>query len=735
MTLFRRGLWWDRIVWVGAAVATYFVVYQWRERGGQFRLYILIGWVVALLLLVGYSELRIGRKQLRRGKDAMFLGLAAFVGEETVQPDGHRVKGWTGAAAGALAFEPEGIRWLPRDEAPDGSGPAEIKVAWSDVFSWRLGGVIPFIWRASGYLLLSLYGGRELVFHVHGLRSWRRAVREAMIVGPTLLVRAGAAPTAPPRHGGIPEGLDAPPALADDAAIATPEFPVPVGTETAAGVEPTPGAVAPAVPGVDYEAVIGLECHVELSTASKMFCSCPTSFGAEPNTQICPVCTGQPGTLPVPNRTAIEYTLRIALSLGSQIAPHSIFHRKNYFYPDMPKDYQISQYDIPIASAGFLEFESANGETKRVGMTRVHMEEDTGKTTHAGEGGRIGLGQHALVDYNRAGIPLVEVVSEPEISSPEDARAYLSELRTLLLTLGVSDVRLEEGSLRCDANVSVRPRGQTELGVKVEVKNMNSLRSVQRALAFEIERQIEVLRAGGAIVQETRHFDESASRTIGGRSKEYSADYRYFPDPDLVPIEPTLALVEQVRSTLPELPLKRRQRFVTEIGLSPVDARNLVADPGLADAFERAVKAYGGAGSAIGRWYLGELSQIANEKGVAPHEAGVLPEDVAELQRLVDDGKITISLAKGDVLRRVLETGKRPSVVVEEGGLAQISDTSELAAMVDEVIAENAGIVEQIRGGKAGAVNALVGEVMKRTKGQANAGVVRQLFEERIPAG
>jgi aspartyl/glutamyl-tRNA(Asn/Gln) amidotransferase B subunit len=578
VTLFRRGLWWDRIVWIGAAVATYFVVYQWRERGGQLRLYILIAWIAALLLLVGYSELRIGRKQLRRGKDAMFLGLAAFVGEETVQPDGNRVKGWSGAAAGALAFEPQGIRWVPRDETTE--GPGEISIAWSDLYSWRLGGVIPFIWRASGYLLLSLYGGRELVFHVHGLRSWRRAVREAMIVGPTLLVRAGVAHGAPPRHV-IPEGAGIPPPSVADAALATPEFPVPIEAETDA---------RPAV-DPEYEAVIGLECHVELSTASKMFCSCATSFGAEPNTQICPVCTGQPGTLPVPNRAAIEYTLRIALALGSQIAPHSIFHRKNYFYPDMPKNYQISQYDVPIATGGVLEFENAEGQLKRVGMTRVHMEEDTGKTTHAGEGGRIGEGQHALVDYNRAGIPLVEVVSEPEIRSPEEARAYLAELRTLLLTLGVSDVRLEEGSLRCDANVSVRPPGASELGVKVEVKNMNSLRSVQRALAFEIDRQIEVVRTGGAIVQETRHFDENTGRTIGGRTKEYSADYRYFPDPDLVPIEPTLALIEQVRATVPELPLKRRQRFVGELDLAPADARNLVADPGLAVAFESAVKA------------------------------------------------------------------------------------------------------------------------------------------------
>jgi aspartyl-tRNA(Asn)/glutamyl-tRNA(Gln) amidotransferase subunit B len=371
-------------------------------------------------------------------------------------------------------------------------------------------------------------------------------------------------------------------------------------------------------------------------------------------------------------------------------------------------------------------------EVRRVGMTRVHMEEDTGKITHAGEGGRIGEGEHALVDYNRAGIPLVEVVSEPEITSPEEARAYLAELRTLLLSLGVSDVRMEEGSLRCDANVSVRPKGTTELGVKVEVKNMNSLRSVQRALAYEIERQIEAVRSGTPIVQETRHFDEGTGRTIGGRSKEYSADYRYFPDPDLVPLKPDRALIEKVNASLPELPIVRRRRLVAEQGLTPVDARNIVADPGLADAFEAAVKAYGGPGSHIGRWYLGELSQLANEKGTAPHEVGVSPAQVAELQKLVDDGKVSISLAKGEVLKKVVETGASPSAVVDEAGLAQISDTSELATMVDEVIAASPEIVEQIRGGKGGAVNALVGEVMKRTKGQANAQVVKQLFDDRL---
>jgi aspartyl-tRNA(Asn)/glutamyl-tRNA(Gln) amidotransferase subunit B len=427
----------------------------------------------------------------------------------------------------------------------------------------------------------------------------------------------------------------------------------------------------------------------------------------------------------------VEHTIRIALALHSEIAPWSIFHRKNYFYPDMPKNYQISQYDIPIASGGYLEFER-DGELKRTRMTRVHMEEDTGKTSHAGEGGRIGEGEHALVDYNRAGIPLVEIVSEPEIESPEDARAYLAELRTLLLTLGVSDVRLEEGSLRCDANVSVRPKGTTELGTKTEVKNMNSLRSVQRALAYEIERQMELVGAGKPIVQETRHFDESTGRTIGGRSKEGSADYRYFPDPDLVPLEPTESLIEEVRSGLPELPSHRRQRLVADHGLMLVDARTLVAEPGLADAFEAAQKAYGGPGASIARWYLGELSQIANEQGTQAHLVGVSPERVAELQRLVDDGKISISLAKGEVLRKVAETGRPPGEIVKEAGLAQISDQGELAAIVDSVISGNADIVERIRGGQTNAKQALVGQVMKATKGQANAQVVQQLLDDRL---
>ena len=707
MGLFRRKLWGDRVTWLVVLLATAAVVNQWITRGGMLRFYILLGWAVVVAWLIGYSELRIGRRQIRRGKDAMFLGLAAFVGDESVDPSGERTRGFNGAAPGALTFEPQGIRWVPRFSDQE---PSELSFRWPEIFSWRFGGVIPFVPRASGYLILSLFGGRELVFHINGVSAWKRAVREAAIVGPTLIAREAPAPV---------------PVLATATAapsVSSSEF-IP------------PAAEMPHIPAdapvIEYEAVIGLECHVELGTASKMFCSCATTFGAPPNTQICPVCTGQPGTLPVPNRKAIEYTLRIALALHSQIAPDSIFHRKNYFYPDMPKDYQISQYDIPLASGGWLEFES-DSALVRAGITRVHMEEDTGKTSHAGEGGRIGEGEHALVDYNRAGIPLVEIVSEPDITSPEHARAYLAELRTLLLTLGVSDVRMEEGSLRCDANVSVRPVNTSELGTKVEVKNMNSLRSVQRALAFEIERQIEAVRAGATIVQETRHFDENTGRTIGGRSKEYSADYRYFPDPDLVPLQPTTTLIEEVRSSLPELPSKRRQRFVSDNGLSAVDARTLVSEPGLADAFEAAVRAYGGPSTAIARWYLGELSQLANDRGASAHEVGVSPAHVAELQKLVDDGRISISLAKGDVLRQVAETGTSPSAVVDEAGLAQISDESALQAVVDEVIAGNPDIVEQIRGGKTSAVNALIGPVMKATKGQANAQVVQKLLAERL---
>jgi aspartyl-tRNA(Asn)/glutamyl-tRNA(Gln) amidotransferase subunit B len=709
VNLFRRKIWGDRVTWLIVAVASVAVVLQWQTRGGDLRLYILTGWGLFVAWLLGYSELRIGRKQLRRGRDAMFLGLAAFVGEERIEHSGERVRVWSGTAAGALAFEPQGIRWVPRSRE---EGVEEISFPWSDLYSWRLQGVIPFVWRASGYLLLGLYGGRELIFHIHGIRDWRAAVREAVIRGPTLLV---------------PEEVPEPAAAAPAEPIERTEAAEPVVSE------PTPPAPAAVQPSVTFEAVIGLECHVELSTASKMFCGCPVAFGGEPNTNVCSVCTGQPGTLPVPNARAIEYALRIALALNCRITSESLFHRKNYFYPDMPKNYQISQYDIPLATDGFIEIE-VDGQLRHVGIERVHLEEDTGKIVHAGVGGRIGESEYALIDYNRAGIPLVEIVTKPELRTPEDAGLYVIELRALLLALGVSDVRMEEGSLRVDANVSVRPVGSTELGVKAEVKNMNSIRSVQRALAFEIERQIGIVSSGGTVVQETRHFDEESGRTIGGRMKEYSSDYRYFPDPDLVPLAPGDALIEDIRSLLPELPSQRRRRLAARYELSAPDVRALTATPGLADAFEAAVNAYGGSGQTIARWYLGELAQLGNERGVGPHETGVSPDHVAELQRLVDDAKISISLAKGDVLRRVAETATPPGAIVEEAGLAQISDPAELGGIIDEVVTANPDIVDQVRGGKTGAINALVGQVMRKTSGQANPQVVLRLLEERVAA-
>src|SRR5438093_923747 len=337
-----------------------------------------------------------------------------------------------------------------------------------------------------------------------------------------------------------------------------------------------------------FETVIGLECHVELATATKMFCGCLNEFGAEPNTNVCPICLGHPGTLPVPNEKAIEYTIKIGLALDCEIAPRSLFHRKNYFYPDMPKNYQISQYDLPLCINGHLDIE-VDGDVRRIGITRVHLEEDTGKTVHAGATGRIGAAEYALEDYNRAGVPLVEVVSEPDMRTPEDARAYFTELRAILEALGVSDVRMEEGSLRCDANISVRPVGHVDLGTKIEIKNLNSIRSIYRALKFERDRQITALSAGEKLIQETRHWDENRSITTHGRSKEYAFDYRYFPEPDLSPIEPDPEWIEKIRAGLPELPAARRRRFRQEYGLDARQTALVAGSQEWARFFEEAV--------------------------------------------------------------------------------------------------------------------------------------------------
>src|SRR6266540_4965161 len=479
----------------------------------------------------------------------------------------------------------------------------------------------------------------------------------------------------------------------------------------------------------EFETVIGLECHVELATATKMFCGCANEFGAPPNTNVCPICLGHPGTLPVPNRRAIEYTISIGLSLVCEITPRSLFHRKNYFYPDMPKNFQISQYDLPLCVNGHLDIQ-VDGQTTRVGITRVHLEEDTGKTTHAGATGRIAEADYALEDYNRAGVPLVEVVSEPDMRSAEEARAYLTELRATLEALGVSDVRMEEGSLRCDANVSVRPAGSADLGTKVEIKNLNSIRSLYRAVRFEEERQRTALANGERLVQETRHWDENRGITSPLRSKEFAFDYRYFPEPDLSPLEPDREWIEQLRAGLPELPAARRRRLVDEHGLEPRQAAQVGASREWADFFEQTV-ALGADPKAAANWIVGDLAGLLNEHHVALADSKVGPQHLADVVRLFASGQISSAGAKS-ALAVAFESGDPIEKIVGDRGLGQVSDTVALDAVIDEAIAENPGPVEQFRKGKEGAINALVGHVMKKTRGSANPQVAADLLRERL---
>jgi aspartyl-tRNA(Asn)/glutamyl-tRNA(Gln) amidotransferase subunit B len=479
----------------------------------------------------------------------------------------------------------------------------------------------------------------------------------------------------------------------------------------------------------EWETVIGLECHVELSTRTKMFCGCRNEFGAEPNTLTCPVCLGHPGSLPVPNREAIARIVKIGLALGSRIVPRSVFHRKNYFYPDMPKNYQISQYDLPVCVGGHLEVERADGSKTRVGITRVHMEEDTGKTAHGSASGRIHEAEYALIDYNRAGVPLVECVSEPDMRSPEEASAYLRELRALLGSLDVSDVRMEEGSLRCDANVSVRPQGTEALGTKVEIKNMNSVRSLERALVFEAERQIAALEAGEPLVQETRHWDEDSGTTKTMRSKEEAFDYRYFPEPDIPALEPEDAWIEEIRASLPELPRARRNRYVDELGLKPEVARVLVADRAATIMFEETV-ALGAEPAASANWITQDLAGLRNEADAAG-EATVGARHIADLIALVADGTIAGAGAKR-ALEEAFQTGDAIAHIVERRGLRQVSDAGELGAVVDRVIVENADAAEKFRGGNESVIGFLVGQVMKASGGSANPKLAQELLRERL---
>jgi aspartyl-tRNA(Asn)/glutamyl-tRNA(Gln) amidotransferase subunit B len=475
-----------------------------------------------------------------------------------------------------------------------------------------------------------------------------------------------------------------------------------------------------------YETVIGLECHVELATQTKMFCGCRVEFGAEPNTNVCPVCLGHPGSLPVPNEKAIESIVKIGLALDSEIAPHSVFARKNYFYPDMPKNYQISQYDLPICVGGHLDVELPDGGSSAVGITRVHMEEDTGKTTHGSASGRIHDADSALIDFNRAGVPLVECVSEPDMRSPEEAGAYLRTLRATLESLDVSDVRMEEGSLRCDANVSLRPEGSSELGTKVEIKNMNSVRSMERAIAYEIERQSKALDAGEPIVQETRHWDEDAGATKGMRSKEEAFDYRYFPEPDIPALDPDPAWVEGIRTTLPEMPAARRARYEAEYGLKPGVASVLVADRRSTGTFEAVVSA-GSDPTLAASWIIQDVAALRNARG----EGRLAPGHIAELLDLLREGVISGAAAKR-ALDEAFDSGDPIEAIVLRLGLKQVSDTGELGEMVDAVIAQNPDVVEKFRGGNESVLAFLVGQVMKASGGSANPKLAQEILRGRL---
>jgi aspartyl-tRNA(Asn)/glutamyl-tRNA(Gln) amidotransferase subunit B len=475
--------------------------------------------------------------------------------------------------------------------------------------------------------------------------------------------------------------------------------------------------------------------HCELATATKLFCGCPNEFGAEPNTHVCPVCLGLPGSLPVLNERAVEYALRFAEAVNLRVPEQSTFSRKNYFYPDMPKDYQVSQYDEPITIDGWLDVDGG-----RVGIERAHLEEDTGKTQHVGGGGRIHEADHSLVDYNRAGVPLMEIVSRPDIQSAEQARAYVGELRAVLQEIGVSDVKMEEGSMRVDANVSVRPVGTSELGTKVEVKNMNSLRSLGRAIDYEIERQTIALDAGERIVQETRHWDEADGRTHSMRTKEGSSDYRYFPEPDLVPVAPTAEMRAEVQASMPELPAARRARLVEAWGIRESDARVLVGTEGLADYAEAAVVALGhgeggGTPADVVNWCVGDVLGHLNETGLSPVVLPLAPDGLAELVGLVAAETISRKQAK-DVLAECLREPKRPKQVVEERGISQVSDVGAIEAVVDQVLADNADAVADYRAGddkvrkkKSGFLR---GEIMKTLKGSGNPQVVNQLLDQKL---
>jgi len=474
---------------------------------------------------------------------------------------------------------------------------------------------------------------------------------------------------------------------------------------------------------MEFETVIGLEIHVELSTKSKIFCGCSTEFGAPPNTHTCPICLGHPGVLPVLNKRAVEYAMKAALALNCEIAEESVFDRKNYFYPDLPKAYQISQLDKAIGKNGRVDIE-VNGETKHIGITRIQLEEDAGKLMHAASG------YASLVDYNRVGTPLLEIVSEPDLRSPEEARIFLEKLIAILQYCEISDLKMEEGSLRCDANISLRPVGQKEYGIRAELKNVNSFRNVQRGLEYEEVRQADILRDGGEVVQETRRWDEAKGRTVSMRGKEEAHDYRYFPDPDLIKLKISREWVEEIRATIPELPDARRQRYMSEFGLPEYDAGVITMSKDISDFFDAAVQT-GADAKSVANWLMGDLIGYLNANEKEMKDIQMTPESLGQMIKLIEKGTISNSIAK-KVFKEMVESGKDPEKIVEEKGLVQISDEGAIKQMVDEVIAKNPQAVEDFKAGKEKAIGALVGQVMKASKGKANPGVVNQLLRDAL---
>jgi len=474
---------------------------------------------------------------------------------------------------------------------------------------------------------------------------------------------------------------------------------------------------------MEYEAVIGLEIHAQLLTDSKAFCSCSTRFGAEPNSNTCPICQGMPGVLPVFNRKALEYTVRMALACNCTINEFSRFARKNYYYPDLPKNYQISQYELPVSEHGWVDIETETGK-RRIGLTRIHMEEDAGKLIHDE------TKPMSYVDLNRTGVPLIEIVSEPELRTPEEAAAYLRSLRAILVYLGICDGNMEEGSFRCDANVSIRPVGETALGVKTELKNMNSFRYVQRALQYEIDRQTETLNNGGKITQETRLFDPSSGTTASMRSKEQAHDYRYFPDPDLLPLRVPREMVERIRAGLPELPAEKKERFVQDFGIPSYDAGVLTASRDLAAYFEETVSLFPNP-KMVSNWIMTELMRQLKGEETGILGCPITPRQLADLLKLIDNGTISGKIAK-TVFEDMFASGADPNVIIEEKGLVQVSDSGELGEIVKKVLDDNPGEVAKYLGGKGAVLKFFVGQVMKLTKGKANPAVVNDILAEEL---